>query len=259
MASILDKIVAHKVTEIAAAKLRCPLPVMRRRAFDQPPPRNFLAALQNRSGVSLIAEVKQASPSQGIIRQDFDPVLIARIYKEAGAHCISVLTEEAFFLGHLDFLTAIRAAVDLPLLRKDFILDTYQVFESRAAGADAVLLIAECLDPHLLIELHQLIEQLKMTALVELYDPANLKSVLACQPKLIGVNNRDLNTFAVDLQHSIRLKQQLPPGIAMVSESGIATAADVATLRDSGIEAMLVGESLMRADDIALAVKRLLS
>ena len=160
--------------------------------------------------MSLIAEVKKASPSKGLIRADFDPVKIAQAYASSGASCISVLTDEHFFKGHLDYLEAIRAAVDVPLLRKDFILDASQVYEARMAGADAVLLIAECLSPKQLRQLHDLIVELGMTPLVELYDQANVDAVLACQPKLVGVNNRDLNTFEVDLMHSIRVKAAVP-------------------------------------------------
>lgn len=206
----------------------------------------------------MIAEVKKASPSKGLIRADFDPVKIAQAYASSGASCISVLTDEHFFKGHLDYLKAIRAAVDIPLLRKDFVLDASQVYEARMAGADAVLLIAECLEPKQLIELHDLIVELGMTPLVELYDEANVDTVLACKPKLVGVNNRDLNTFEVDLMHSIRVKQQLPSTTTFVSESGIFTHQDVQLMQANKVDAILVGESLMRHDDVGAAVKRLL-
>ena len=205
MNSILAKIVARKREEIAA------LPDIRLTG-DEPPVRDFLAALtggDQRHRVSLIAEVKKASPSKGVIRTDFNPVDIARAYQAGGAHCLSVLTDEFFFQGHLDYLTEIRAEVDLPILRKDFILDPKQVYQARAAGADAVLLIAECLEPESLKQLHDLILELGMTPLVELYEPANIEAVLACQPALVGVNNRDLNTFEVDLQHCLRVKENV--------------------------------------------------
>ena len=202
--------------------------------------------------------MKRASPSKGLIRADFDPVQIAECYSESGASCISVLTDEKFFEGHLEFLKQIRASVDIPLLRKDFILDSYQVFEARAAGADAVLLIAECLSVEELYSLHFEIESLGMMPLVELYDVENLPAVLACNPKLVGVNNRDLNTFEVDLNHSVLVRKRVPEEITFVSESGIYTNSDVRLLRENGIDAMLVGESLMRADDIGAAVKALL-
>lgn len=225
------------------------------------PPLDFLAALNSgdqTSQVSLIAEVKKASPSKGVIRDDFDPVAIAETYAAAGASCISVLTDEHFFQGHLDFLKAIRSAVDIPLLRKDFILDESQIYQARAAGADAVLLIAECLTPQRLKELHDLIVQLGMTPLVELYDEDNVEAVLACQPKLVGVNNRDLKTFEVDLMHSIRVKSRFPDSTTFVSESGIFTHADVRLMHEHSVDAILVGESLMRNEDVGKAVKQLL-
>jgi len=253
--SILDKIVTHKRQEIAAR------PQVKFDATAVAPPRDFVQALTSgpQAGrVSLIAEVKKASPSKGLIREDFDPVKIAQAYANSGASCISVLTDEHFFKGHLDYLKAIRAAVDIPLLRKDFVLDPSQVYEARMAGADAVLLIAECLEPSQLKELHDLIVELGMTPLVELYDQANVDAVLACKPKLVGVNNRDLNTFEVDLMHSIRVKQQLPPTTTFVSESGIFTHEDVQLMQANQVDAILVGESLMRNDDVGAAVKRLL-
>ena len=221
-------------------------------------PLDFVAALTAAAPqVGLIAEVKKASPSKGVIRADFDPLSIAMQYAAAGANCISVLTDEHFFQGHLDFLRQIRGAVEVPLLRKDFVLDDYQVYEARAAGADAVLLIAECLDDHMLIQLHQTIESLGMIALVELYDAANIDKVMACNPKLVGVNNRDLNTFEVDLAH-VRVKNQLPDCVTFVSESGIFTNEDVVMLKENDVDAMLVGESLMRSQDIGSAVETLL-
>ena len=258
MNSILEKIVNHKLTEIAAAKAARPLEDVAAAADNAAAPRNFLAALQNATGIGLIAEVKKASPSKGIIRADFDPVAIAQIYAESGASCISVLTDENFFQGHLDYLTAIKQQVKIPLLRKDFIIDEYQVFEARAAGADAVLLIAECLEADQLIGLHKRIRALGMTPLVELYDEQNVEKVMAADPVLVGVNNRDLNTFEVDLSHSVKVKQLLPESVTFVSESGIYSRSDVEMLEKSGVDAMLVGESLMRADDIGAAVKTLL-
>ena len=255
MSSILDKIVTHKRQEIAAR------PQVEFDAAAVAPPRDFVQALTSgpeADRVSLIAEVKKASPSKGLIREDFDPVKIAQAYASSGAACISVLTDEHFFKGHLDYLKAIREAVDIPLLRKDFVLDPSQVYEARMAGADAVLLIAECLEPSQLKELHDLIVELGMTPLVELYDAANVDAVLACQPMLVGVNNRDLNTFEVDLMHSIRVKQQLPATTTFVSESGIFTHEDVQLMQVNQVDAILVGESLMRNDDVEAAVKRLL-
>lgn len=258
MNSILEKIVVHKRSEISAAKVARPLKTVVAAAKDALEPRDFLAALNNAAGIALIAEVKKASPSKGIIRADFDPVAIAQIYATSGASCISVLTDENFFQGHLDYLTSIRQRVNIPLLRKDFIIDPYQVFEARAAGADAVLLIAECLEADQLISLHQCIVELGMTPLVELYDDQNIEKVMAANPVLVGVNNRDLNTFDVDLSHSVKVKQRLPESVTFVSESGIYTRSDVEMLEKSGVDAMLVGESLMRAEDISTAVKTLL-
>ena len=258
MNSILEKIVQHKLTEIAAEKTATPLAKLQVLAHEAAAPKDFVAALRSDlPQVGLIAEVKKASPSKGVIREDFDPVAIATEYASAGANCISVLTDNHFFQGHLDYLREIRSAVDVPLLRKDFILDEYQVLQARAAGADAVLLIAECLTPNRLKALHDQITQVGMTALVELYDAENLDAVLACNPTLVGVNNRDLNTFEVDLGHSMRIRKQVPADITFVSESGIFHYADVELLQANQVDAMLVGESLMRSDNISDAIRKL--
>ncbi len=259
VSSILETIVTHKRAEIAAAKIHRPIEAVDAMAAEAEPALDFLGSLIATDYVGLIAEVKKASPSKGVIREDFDHIAIAKAYCDSGAHCLSVLTDQHFFQGSLDFLAGIRSAVKIPLLRKDFILDEYQVYEARAAGADAVLLIAECLDRKQLLDLHQAICGLGMTPLVELYDEKNINAVLNCQPLLVGVNNRDLNTFEVDLAHSIRIKNQLPDDVVMVSESGIFTAADVLLLYEAGVDAMLVGESLMRAEDIEKAVTQLLT
>ncbi len=261
MGSILEKIVNHKLVEIARSKLKTPIQELQSSIRDVAPPLDFLIALTDHkraNQISLIAEVKKASPSKGVIRDDFDPLAIALEYARNGASCISVLTDEKFFQGSLDYLKTIRQSIDLPLLRKDFILDEYQVWEARAAGADAVLLIAECLEPEQLKRLYGKITELGMTALVELYDANNIESVLACDPNLVGVNNRDLNTFEIDLYHSIRIKQALPDSIAMVSESGIFTHQDVLLMQQNGVDAILVGESLMRSQDIGAAVRELM-
>lgn len=257
MNSILKKIVDHKLEEIERAKERIAFDELAERAKNAPPVRDFAAALR-KPGVRLIAEVKKASPSAGVIREDFDPVRIARAYESAGAACISVLTDEHFFQGHLDFLVQVRSGVGIPVLRKDFVLDEYQVVEARVAGADAVLLIAECLEGEQLQRLHQTIVAQGMTPLVEFYDADNCNSVLACNPVLVGVNNRNLNTFQTDISHSIRLRDRVPGDIVFVSESGIDTHDDVKRLQDADVDAMLVGESLMRAEHIEEAVRRLL-
>lgn len=258
MPNILDKIVATKRQEIAAAKSVLPEVELRARIKDTPPRKDFFGALAVAGPIKLIAEVKKASPSKGIIRADFDPVAVARIYEQNGASCISVLTDVQYFQGNLDYLAAIRAVVNIPLLRKDFILDSYQLLEARVAGADGVLLIAECLDDCNLRKLHNEAIELGLTPLVELYDPPNLERVLAAGATLIGVNNRDLRTFEVDLQHTVRLRQQVPDNCLLVGESGIATHQDVALLEAAGVDAILVGESLMRQPDIAVAVRALL-
>ncbi|MBX3443569.1 MAG: indole-3-glycerol phosphate synthase TrpC [Planctomyces sp.] len=259
MADILQQIVEHKREEISAACARTSLDELKRQAHAAPPPRNFAGALRTAGPVALIAEVKKASPSAGVIREDFDPVAIARIYADHGATCLSVLTDERFFQGHLDFLRSIRAAVDLPVLRKDFILDEYQVVEARAAGADAVLLIAECLPGQELAKLDSAIRGWGMQSLVELYEERHLDRVLALGPELVGVNNRDLRSFVTDLGHAIALRPKTPAEVVFIAESGIRTAADVERLRVAGIDAMLVGESLMREPDIGRAAAALLA
>jgi indole-3-glycerol phosphate synthase len=258
MATVLDRIVEKKWEEIALAKTRRDLNSLREAIHAAPEIRNFLAPLRVPGKVQLIAEVKKASPSKGMIRPQFEPVTIAKEYESGGAAAISCLTDEPFFQGRIDYLTAIRSAVNIPVLRKDFILDEYQVFEARVAGADAVLLIAECLEGTKLNELYQAIVSLGMTALIEFYDPKNLTRVLDTGTKLIGVNNRDLHTFAVELNHVINLRKEIPADVCLVAESGIFTSADVKRLYDAKIDAMLVGESLMRQQDVRQAVKNLI-
>ncbi len=256
--TILDKIVAAKRVEIQHAKQNLPERVLRELLAAAPAPRDFFQALAEPGPIRLIAEVKKASPSAGLIRADFNPVDIAQTYEAHGASCISVLTDEQFFQGNLNFLRDVRDAVELPVLRKDFILDSYQLVEARTAGADAVLLIAECLDDCSLRKLHHETLELGMTPLVELYEPTNLARVLEAGATLIGVNNRNLHTFEVDLQHTLRLQAELPEDCVLVSESGIKTRADVEMLEQAGVDAMLVGESLMRETDIGLAVDTLI-
>lgn len=258
MPTILDTIVAAKRTEIEQAKSARPERELRAALADAPAVRDFFSPLAAGGPIKLVAEVKKASPSAGVIRTDFDPVAIARIYEAHGAACISVLTDEPYFQGRLEYLAAIRSAVALPVLRKDFILDTYQLVEARAAGADAVLLIAECLDDCHLRKLFNEACELGMTPLVELYEPANLQRVFDAGATLIGVNNRNLHTFEVDLEHTIRLRRRVPDECVLVGESGIRTRDEVLRLESAGVDAMLVGESLTREPDIAAAVDRLL-
>jgi indole-3-glycerol phosphate synthase len=258
MSSILDRIVAYKRQEIAAARSRVPEAQMEAALDKAPPVRDFRAALERGPGVQIIAEVKKASPSAGLLRADFDPVAIARLYEQNGAACISVLTDEPSFQGQLRYLEAIRAAVGCPLLRKDFILDRYQLLEARLAGADAVLLIAEILDTDQLPLLYRQAGELGLQTLVELYDRDNLSRVLDSGARLIGINNRDLRTFQTRLEHTLDLLADLPGDVCLVSESGIRSRADVERLQAAGVQAVLIGETFMRAPDIGLQLRELL-
>lgn len=272
MPTILDRIVATKWQEIAAARDRVPASVLEKRCAELPPCRGFAAALRRPGEVRVIAEVKKASPSAGVIRADFDPAAIAKIYERHGAACVSVLTDADYFRGSLADLEAVRAAVAIPVLRKDFVVDAYQLLEARAAGADAALLIAEILPGDRLAELHRAAVALGLDVLVELHDADQLPRVIDCATRpndrqagpfglggatLIGVNNRDLRTFETRLGHTLDLLPRFPPGVTVVSESGIRTAADLHTLREAGVSAVLVGESLMRSPDIGAALDAL--
>jgi indole-3-glycerol phosphate synthase len=259
MSTILDTIMASKRREVAIAQARTSEPELRRRLADAPPPRPFRTLLERTGDVGVIAEVKKASPSAGVLRADFDPVAIARAFADNGAACLSVLTDEPFFQGHLDYLTAIRRSVNIPLLRKDFIFDQYQLLEARAAGADAVLLIAEVLPDPVLSQLLADTFALGMEALVELHDAEQLPRVLATGASLIGINNRDLRTFATRLEHTMDLALRVPPDRCLVSESGIRTRADLDRLWTAGVKAVLVGESLMRAPDVGAALAALIA
>ncbi|MCA9036670.1 MAG: indole-3-glycerol phosphate synthase TrpC [Planctomycetaceae bacterium] len=258
MSTILDEIIEHKRREVAVARAGKPFSELQAQLADAPPVRGFHAALSSARAPGLIAEVKKASPSAGIIRQDFDPVTIARTYEAAGAACLSVLTDERFFQGHLDYLRAIREAVRIPVMRKEFVIDRYQVAEARVAGADCVLLIAECLNDQELADLYGYIRDLGMDALIELYDFENTDRVLATGTSLVGINNRDLRTFHTSLDHTFQLKKAIPAEILLVSESGIRTNDDIARLRAANVGAVLVGETLMRQHDIAQAVRDLM-
>jgi indole-3-glycerol phosphate synthase len=258
MTSILDEIVTSKRREVAAARLRMPLEEMEVQAAGAPPVRDFRSTLAGPGPIQLIAEVKKASPSADVIRTDFNPIAIARIYQAHGAACLSVLTDAPYFQGHLSYLARIRASVAVPLLRKDFLIDEYQVVEARLAGADAILLIAEILDDATLRHLLERAQGLGMAALVEFHDEANLSRVLSCGANLIGINNRDLHRFVTDLEQTLRLRERIPADVTLVSESGIRNRRDVERLEAAGVAAILVGETLMRADDIGLAVEQLL-
>jgi len=256
--TILDDILHHKRREIEAAKRQRPEAVLLSQLSAAPPVRDFAGALAASEGISLITEIKKASPSAGVIRKDFDPVRIAGIYAEHGAACLSVLTDETFFQGHLQFLRDVRAAVSLPVLRKDFVIDGYQVVEARAAGADAVLLIAECLDDAELEDLYSRTRELGMQALIEIYEPDNLDRVLALQPTLLGINNRNLKSFVTDLSHTLDLLPRIPDDVFVVSESGIRSRENVERLQSAGVRGILVGETLMRASDIGAMADALL-
>ncbi|MDI3327342.1 MAG: indole-3-glycerol phosphate synthase TrpC [Alicyclobacillaceae bacterium] len=260
--TILERIVARKVKELE--ELESDFRVWSRRLAGAPPVRDFRTALErgaaqrrNGAGVGLIAEVKKASPSKGLIRPDFEPVEIARGYEAGGTDCISVLTDREFFQGHPDFLRQIREAVSVPLLRKDFILEERQVWESRCLGADAVLLIAAILPGERLRRLIAEVEELGMTALVEVHTEEEMARAAEAGATTIGINNRDLRTFEVDLGVTERLAKRAPAGALLVSESGLFTAEDVVRVRRAGAGAVLVGESLMRQRDVARGIEAL--
>ena len=274
---ILDKILADKRLEVEARKAELSLEELRRRAQDAPPPRDFASALGGVAGKSavrspqseirLIAEVKKASPSKGLIQPDFDPVAIARAYEEAGASAISVLTDEKYFQGRLEYLREIHEAVNLPLLRKDFIIDPYQVYEARAALADAILLIVaafpsggrgSCRSAAELSGLMALAGELGMASLVEVHTAEELEVALEIEAEIIGTNNRDLRTFETRLETTLALAARVPADRILVSESGILTRADVERLMEVGVDAILVGEALMRGPDPSAKVRQLL-
>jgi indole-3-glycerol phosphate synthase len=257
MSDILEQITASKRREIAEARARIAEADLERQAAARPPVRDFRGALLATDGIAVIAEVKKASPSAGVIRADFDPVAIARAYESGGAGCISVLTDAPYFQGSLDDLRAVRGAVGLPVLRKDFVLERYQLLEARCAGADAVLLIAEILPGEALPRLLRTAEELGLQAIVELYERENLKRVLDAGATLVGVNNRDLRTFVTRLEHTLEIAAAVPAGICLVSESGIRGRADVELLIAGGVRAVLVGETLMRSAHPGAAVAEL--
>ncbi|MGB9791030.1 MAG: indole-3-glycerol phosphate synthase TrpC [Thermacetogeniaceae bacterium] len=255
----LERIAAVKREEVARLKASFSQTRLRELAGEAPPARDFLGAVKRNGGrLNLIAEIKRASPSQGVIRPDFDPVSHAREYERAGAQAISVLTEERFFQGHTDHLRGVRDAVSLPVLRKDFIIDPVQIYESRLLGADAVLLIAALLEQSLLEDCLSLAGELGMAALVEVHTEEELSRVLRTDARIIGINNRDLATFETDLGTTLRMAPLIPAGRVVVSESGIRTAEDLQRLAKSGVDAVLIGEALMRASDVAAEIRRLM-
>lgn len=261
MSDALKRIEAYKRVEIAERKAAISLSELEARAKAAPPPRGFLDALKARHashGLSLIAEVKKASPSKGLIRADFDPPALARAYQAGGAACLSILTDAPSFQGHEDYLIAARAAVDLPVLRKDFLYDPWQVTRSRALGADAILVILGAVDDSMARELIEAASELGMDALVEVHDDAEMIRALALPSPLIGVNNRDLRSFETSLETFEILAPMARPEICLVAESGIFTRTDAVRMQAAGAKALLVGESLMRQDDVEAATRALM-
>lgn len=259
---ILERILARKAEEVGERSARLPLRELTARVADLPATRGFADAIRQRmaqGGAAVIAEIKKASPSQGVIRADFDPAQIARSYAAGGATCLSVLTDRDFFQGHEDYLAQARDACALPALRKDFTMDPYQVYEARVIGADCILLIVAALTDAALHELATLALALGMDVLVEAHDGAELERALATSATLIGINNRNLRTFDISLETTLALRERVPPDRILVTESGIHTPADVARMRAAGVHAFLVGEAFMRAPDPGSELERLFS
>ncbi len=260
MTNTLDKICADKRTHIAAMKSCTSISAIMDLAAKQSAPLGFIKHLQSKHPhTALIAEVKKASPSKGIIRADFDPVNIAKLYEQNGAACLSVLTDEPYFMGCDEYFRSIRSVVDIPMLRKDFMLDEYQIYESRAMGADCVLLIMAALDDDTAKKLYALSTDLGMDTLFEVHDAGELQRCLKLSPRMVGVNNRNLKTLDVDLNTGLNLAAQIPDTVLKVAESGLETRGDVEVFQSRGYGAFLIGESLMRNPDIAAATRAILT
>ena len=260
--TILDTILEAKRAEIADARQRTPLEEMRRRALEAPAPRDFVGALRAKHAAgrpAVIAEIKKASPSKGLLRADFDPAAIAESYARAGAACLSVLTDAGFFRGAHEHLAMARAACDLPVLRKDFMVDAFQVYEARALGADCILLIAACLSTADMKALEQAARSLGMAVLVEVHDASELDCALELATPLIGINNRNLRTFETRLETTLDLLARIPENRIVITESGIARREDVDRLRSNGVNSFLVGEAFMRAQDPGKALGEIFS
>lgn len=260
MSDILRRILATKRAEIEAARVSLPLAEIERRAAAQPAPRDFAGALRAKLATgktAVIAEIKRASPSKGLLREDFDPAAIARSYAAAGAACLSVLTDREYFQGAPEHLVQARAACDLPVLRKDFVVEPYQVYEARALGADCILLIAAALSAGDMRGLEQLAQSVGMAVLVEVHEAGELDAALQLKTSLLGINNRDLRTFETRLETTLDLLGRVPEGKLVVTESGILAPADVARMRQAGVGAFLVGEAFMRAPEPGKALRAL--
>ncbi|MGH2364323.1 MAG: indole-3-glycerol phosphate synthase TrpC [Chloroflexota bacterium] len=256
--TILDEILAHKREELATIRAALPLDEVRRMAADQPPARAFRQALEG-SELAVIAEVKRRSPSAGVIRAQAEPAAVAAVYEAAGASAVSVLTDAQYFGGCADDLRAVRRRIGLPVLRKDFTLDAYQLWEARAMGADAILLIVRALPPSQLSDLIALAGELGMASLVEVHEEREADAAVAAGASIIGINNRDLGRMVTDLATTERLRPRIPPGQLVVSESGISSRAQVERVLAVGVDAVLVGEALMAAGDPAAALRALRS
>ncbi|GJM15626.1 MAG: indole-3-glycerol phosphate synthase [Thermodesulfobacteriota bacterium] len=255
---ILDEIIENKSAEIKESKISLPLELITEQLKGALAPRDFFAAINPEGELKIISEVKHASPSKGVFREDFDPVEIAKSYSAGGASAISVLTDEKYFKGSLTYLKNIRAEVDTPLLRKDFIIDPYQVHEARLFGADALLLIVAALDQKDLKDLLKLTHSLQMNAIVEVHDGEELDKALEADARIIGINNRDLRTFDVDLNVSINLSKKVPPDKIVIAESGIGSIKDIDGLRAEGVHVFLIGETFMKAADPGQKLKELI-
>ncbi|MCF6158495.1 MAG: indole-3-glycerol phosphate synthase TrpC [wastewater metagenome] len=256
--TILDEIYAYKVSEVAENKRRIPLEILKENIKKGQGTLPFGQALRSDTNICIIAEVKKASPSSGIIRENFNPVEIARIYEASGAAAISVLTDERFFRGSLSYLTGIKESVKVPVLRKDFIIDAYQIYEARSAGADAILLIAALLSHDEIRDFLGLAKGLGMDCLVEVHTETELKKVLQTDARIIGINNRDLTTFTTDLETTFRLRPMISDEKIVVSESGITERSEIVMLFENGVDAVLVGETLMKSNDISAKLSELL-